>query len=408
MNLVFINHMHPVTPHVSGMRAWYFAREMAGLGHRVVQICQWREGTEPAPEPGQLPQRLRSHDWAEPLLLAISPQPFMPLSRVRAAETAAPLRKLLVLWNYLRHSGVFTDFSEGVQPYLPVLAREFRPEATWGLFGNTDCWLIAQRLARLSGCPWVADMKDSWDVFMPKALRHVIALRFRDMSASTANAAFNARVLERWFSPKPAVVYSGADRCFGEAVPALLGEGLVRLTLTGSIPEKQSLDAFVDGLMCWLSRRPSAGSVQMEIVYAGGDGSKAQHALARLEGMAQVTVRPYLPLPALAALCRSAAINAYIRTPRGFHHKLLELLACGQPVLAFPGETEEAQQLAADSGGELFCPASHAELATALNLLLARPLAPVPLSTGRDSFTWTAQAIRLEQVFRQAIEGSGT
>ncbi len=42
MNLVFINHMYPATPQVFGMRAWFFAKELAKRGHRVVQLCEWR------------------------------------------------------------------------------------------------------------------------------------------------------------------------------------------------------------------------------------------------------------------------------------------------------------------------------------------------------------------------------
>ncbi len=86
--------MHPETPHVSGMRSWYFAREMAKRGHRVVQVSAWREGTEPAPQPALLAERLQEHDWAEPMLIAVQPQRRATCDRIRSAETPDLLRRL--------------------------------------------------------------------------------------------------------------------------------------------------------------------------------------------------------------------------------------------------------------------------------------------------------------------------
>jgi hypothetical protein len=394
--------MHPDTPHVSGVRSWCFAQELARRGHKVVQICQRRESTESAPEPKDLSELLRTHQWRTPLLIAIQPRSRIALDRIRSSATPVAVRKALVSWNYLRHSGMFTDFSDGVQPYLAVLAHEFHPQAVWGLFGNTDCWLIAQRLARLAGCPWIGDMKDSWEVFMRPGLRRVLARRFGDMAAATANAEFNARVLDRWFPTKRAVVYSGVDSCFLQAAPATLEDGVFRLTLTGSVHDVQSLHAFVEALAAWLEGSLAADRVRAEVVYAGADFAKVQPVLARLEGLARVVVHPYLPLPVLAALCRSAAINAYMWNPNGFHHKLLELLSCGRPVLAFPGETEESERLARISGGILQVCRGQGELKNALGAARQSRLVADAIGTNAGDFSWAAQALVLERLLQSA------
>lgn len=404
MNLVIVSQVHPQTPHVSGMRAWFFSRELAKRGHRVVQLCEWRQGTETAPPADQLVHQLQTHDWAKPLLLAVPPQQRVLFTRIRSPATPAMLRKALVTWSYLRYSGMFTDFSQATQPYLEVLAREFRPHATWGLFGNTDCWLIAQRLGRLSCCPWVADMKDSWEVFLRRPLRALIAKRFQDMAACTANAEFNAEVLERWFPPKPTVVYSGVDPCFLAEHSRSLKAGCFRLTLTGSVHDTDALGQFVEGLGEWLAQRaqsPSLSVPRPEVIYAGADFAKVGTALRPLQNLARVRVNGYLPLPELAALCRSASVNAYIWNPKGFHHKLLELLSCGRPVIAFPGETDESRRLALASGGELLCPDSKAALIATLDGLADRSDAFARVDGIQDAFTWTAQARRLEAVFFQ-------
>lgn len=406
MNLVFVNHMHPSTPHVSGMRSWYFAQELAKRGHRVVQVCEWREGAEPAPETHQLALLLQAHDWAEPLLLPIRPQSHRLLNRIRSARTPFMLRKGLVLWSYLRSSGMFTDFSSAVTPYLGALAQEFKPQVTWGLFGNTDCWLIAQRLSRMADCPWIADMKDSWEVFMRRPLRKVIARRFKDMAGCTANAEFNARVLEAWFPPKPAVVYSGVASCFHASAPGEQDAGVFRLTLTGSVHDVDGLQRFVGALMEWLrdlARSMDNGTTGVEIVYAGADSAKIASALRPVEDLARVQVKGYLPLTELAALCRSATVNAYIWNRQTFHHKLLELLSCGRPVIAFPGETNESRRLAEASGGVLVCPANEDELVHVLRRISDEETVAARPGNGQDLFSWGAQAERLEAVFVEAV-----
>ena len=69
MRLVFVSQVHPSTPHVSSMRCWYFARELAKLGHQVVQISESRDGADAVTDPDQFSGLLHTHDWAEPLLM---------------------------------------------------------------------------------------------------------------------------------------------------------------------------------------------------------------------------------------------------------------------------------------------------------------------------------------------------
>ncbi|MFM7470877.1 MAG: hypothetical protein ACKO5P_05135 [Nodosilinea sp.] len=411
MRLVFVNHMHPDTPHVSGMRAWFFARELAKRGHQVVQVCQWRGDTTSAPPADLLGPQLQAHDWQNPLLLAIQPQLRPVLNYIRSSHIPIGLRKALVAWNYVTYSGMATDFSQAVQPYLKVLAREFEPQATWGVNGSTDCWLIAQRLGHLATCPWVADMKDSWDTFIPSPLRGLLARRFCDMVASTANAEFNARVLDYWFPPRPVVIYSGVDPCFIEAPPLALSANCLRITLTGSVYNLGTLQGFVAGLRQWLETvalLPSTDVFKPEVIYAGASAATVAPILGSLSDLAQIEVRNYLPLSELAALCRSATVNTYLWNPKTFHHKLLELLSCGRPVIAFPGETEESRQLAVACGGELHCPSNPQELmATLDNLALGRMTvvkATQPgAQSGQKAFTWAVQANRLETVLQQVV-----
>jgi hypothetical protein len=405
MNLVFVNQMHPDTPHVSGMRSWYFARELARRGHRVVQICEWRYGTKVAPPLDDLDEHLRSHNWSEPLLLAVKPKPRYLLNLIRSAKTPAPLRKAFISWSYLRRSGVFTDFSDAAQPYLPLLAKQFQPTAIWGIFGNTDCWLIAQRLSQLSICPWVADMKDSWEVFLRKPLRSLLARRFADMGGCTANADFNAQVLLRWFEPEPFVVYSGVDTCFQYATPWLRTNDVLRFTLTGSVYELSKLHEMVAGFFEWLTNQESKTILNgrtIELIYAGASSDIVRPILSRLECLVNLQIHGYLPLPELASMCRSATANTYIHTEKGFHHKLLELLSCRRPVLSYPGETLESLNLADAAGNRLYCPSTKSDLIDALNQISQTSETETSNVPPSNEFSWESQSIKLEAVLSNA------
>src|SRR5687768_1490646 len=98
--VVVVNHSHPSMPHVSGMRAWQFARELAARGHQVILICEWREGVPPAPDANGLDEQLRRHDWSTPLVIPVKPTSVPLLDRVRSTGTGSMARKLLVVRSY--------------------------------------------------------------------------------------------------------------------------------------------------------------------------------------------------------------------------------------------------------------------------------------------------------------------
>jgi hypothetical protein len=408
--VVVVNHSHPSMPHVSGMRAWQFARELATRGHQVVLLCEWREGVPPAPDADGLDEQLRGHDWNAPFVIAVKPTPVPLLTRVRSTETGSLLRKLLVVRSYVTKSGMFTDFSDGAQPYLVSLARAFKPQAVWGTFGNTDCWLIAQRLARLSGCGWVGDMKDAWDRWIPSGLRTLVARRFQDMAASTANAEFNAVVLARWFRPRPVVVYSGVDsewiRSSSMRATERAGPEAFRVMLVGGLYDQQNIVRFLSGFEAWVQSVPPSDRPRISLCYAGSDAERMTPAVTGLSRNIRVDIRGYLPLSELASLCRGAAVNVYLWSPTGFHHKLVELLCCRRPIVTFPGERAESLALARQSGGSLKVCSNEGDLRAAFDAIWNGSLQPAGDAEQLQHLTWTAQADTLDGVLRRVAEST--
>ncbi|HUS14293.1 MAG TPA: hypothetical protein VM536_04655, partial [Chloroflexia bacterium] len=406
MRIVLVNHLHPSVPHVSGMRAWFFARELAARGHQVILICEWRPGAQAAPHPSDIGTQLDAHDWRSPLVVAIKPEVVAALARVRARETARLLRKMLVVWSYVRHSGMFTDFSRGAQPYLAPIAGRFKPTVVWGIAGNTNCWLIAQRLARLSGCRWVSDLKDAWDAWMPFGLRTLIARRFRDMAAATANSQFNADVFQRWFSMRPEIVYSGATEDWLGRSPSR-AEGF-RVMLMGAIYQRRNLERLVRGFAQWVQSVPAGERHQIVLCYAGSDAASVESATAELAGLVRVDIRGQVPLEALASLCRGAAVNMYLWSDATFHHKLIELLCHRRPIISFPGERPESVELAQRVGGSLSVCGDEGHLQNVLSQVWAGGLQPTGEPERLLPLTWASQADLLEATLRRAATEAPT
>lgn len=404
MRAVFVNHLHPATPHVGAMRVREFARAMAARGHRVVLLTADRPGGEAPPSPESLPAALAGHDWGRPFPLACPPLPAPVLEAQRAGRLPRPLRRAVLAWHFLVHGGVFPDWTAGSRPYWPVLARHFRPEVTWGTFGNSDAWRIAQGVARLSACPWVADVKDAWDLFIPAPFRPLLARRFADAASLTGLSEGYLAHTGAFFPQPRQVVYSGFPAALLEQ-PGPTGPAF-RVTVTGSLYSDAGADALAEGVRLWLAKAPPDIRETAVFTYAGGDRRRMERAAGRLDGLCRLDLHDFLPLDALVALQREAFLNVYARlvgSADAFHHKLFELLAAGRPIACIPEEMPEATALAAAAGGAVISCADPSALAAALAGAWSDRAVPPAPPAGLAPFTWEGQAGRLEAVLRDAM-----
>jgi glycosyltransferase involved in cell wall biosynthesis len=261
----------------------------------------------------------------------------------------------LTAWYFLRYSGVYWDWSEAAREIEGIVAAQFRPEIVWATFLPSDALVIAQRLAKRAGCPWILDLKDAWSYRLPRGLRHLIARWFRDANGITANSRFHGTQGEQWFKKGATTLYDGISDAFLKARPSLM-DNLFRIMLVGSTYGKARLISFLEGLRNWLLTLPEGARASVRLTYAGSDSAAVRLACDQtglLKDLCEVEILGYLPLVQLADLCASASVNAYLWLPSTFHHKLLELLACGRPVIVFPGENDEASALASKLSGDL-------------------------------------------------------
>jgi hypothetical protein len=211
MRLVFVNHAHPATPHVSGMRLWYFAQAMARRGHEVILLTGASPTIAASPQRAvEISKMLAGHDWSKPFVLEVVPSAMWSVDVVRRNAVPAIVRKALTAWSFVVRGGVFADWTRPAYAIAKELTEVFRPDLVWATFGNTSNLALAQRVAQYSKCAWVADIKDSWSAFIPAALRSFMAWRFRNAAGVTANAQHHLQVAARWLHfRRSCVVYSG-------------------------------------------------------------------------------------------------------------------------------------------------------------------------------------------------------
>ncbi len=401
MRLLFVNYMHPDVPHVSGMRLHYFAKALARRGHQIVLLTRSKDDESEPLSLQTVETELRNHDWASPYHLPTQPINTWSLRKIRDPASPRLMRQLLILWNYPFGKGLFSDWSAGSRIYWPLLAKEFRPQVTWGTFGNVDAWVVARGIAKEASADWVMDVKDGWESFIPRGFRHILAWRFQDAAAMTANSQFFGEQFEQWFPHNATVIYSGADDNWFKAKEQ--DDDAFQITMIGSVYSDEHLERFLAGLEQWVNGLPEIPNRRIRFSYAGGDNERVRLACKTIEKSCEIEIYGYLPQETLAELCQSSTVNVYIWQSSGFHHKVLELLCARRPIISFPGEHEEARALAAEVAGQLYACEDSPALIAALDEICNKDSELIEYKSKLKQFSWTYQAELLERVFETAV-----
>jgi len=401
MNVLMINPVHPSTPHISAARAWRFAQELAHRGHRVVLVTSDRTGhfVEGCP-------RFESHNWREPFVYSCG-----SLSQVESGrQLPRLLRKGATAAAMFLDGGIQGDWVRASVRAAAGFKSAFRPDIVWATFGAMEAVFAAKRIAKEAECPWVLDVKDNWELYVPRGIRRLIAMRTGGFSALTANSQLTAKVAARWYGAPPVVIYSGVEQDF---YPANGGDECNRkefvVNLIGSVYDSDRLSEFFRAMQSWIQGLGSSERATVVVRYLGGDEKKVEAAAARNLPDCRIDVIGFVPVDRLAKICKAAAVNVYIAFHLTFHHKLLELLACGRPVLAFPSEHPESIGLVSEVGGDMVIADSADALVKALRRILtdwaAGTIGGEIVDSGQR-FSWPNQAADLERVLLSVCASS--
>lgn len=398
MNVLMVNAVDPATPHISGVRAWRFSQELATLGNRVVLLCAGDQV-----QSDRVDVLVRGHEWQEPLVIAL------PDASEPDKSSIHLLRKARTALDLLRFGGRRLNWLKQATDRITDDISAFRPDIVWCTFGLLESVFAAKRIAVKFGCPWVLDVKDNWELYVPRGLRGLMNWRIKGWSAISANAMLTSAMAAKWQRSSSTVVYSGVDSGFyptHEVLRARSTEFVINLI--GSIYLPKRLAEFFDGIRFWLDRVPSEERAKVTIRYIGNDSELVKHTAMQHLPRTNLEVEGYVPIAQMAQLCKSAAINAYIAFSATFHHKLLELLATGRPVVAYPSESKESIDLAASFAGNLIVTESPEALSQVISEIYGRwQTGDSTVSAPSDrAFSWPSQAQLLEHVLLNAINAN--
>jgi hypothetical protein len=400
MNILMINPTHPATPHISAVRAWRFSQELSRRGHRVMLLT----GTPADAETAAI-EPLLSHDWSQPFVLVCGLTPFEGVTSTRNRV----MRRARTAVRMLRHGGRQGAWVRDAVRAVGQARQAFAPDVVWCTCGMLESAFAARRIAAQARCPWVLDVKDNWESLVPKGIRHLMTWRIRGWTAMTANARLNSDLATKWQGTTPSVIYSGVELDFFPSPDEAHARPLeFSVNLVGSIYSSDKLGRCFEGLGAWFEHLAEDQRSRVTLRYIGGDAEHVAAAARRHLPQVALHLPGYLPVGEMARLCKAAAANIYIANPSTFHHKLLELLACGRTVIAFPSERQESTELATALGGGLVVansPEAVASILTTLHASWQAESAPAPRRDAARHMSWPAQAGTLEQVLSRVVDG---
>jgi hypothetical protein len=397
MRAVFINHCPPNMRHVCAVRMREFACAFALRGHQVILFTESLGDNFSNVSPENLPTALSQHDWKQPYYLSIKPIPDRMLSRLRDGELGWVLRKAIITLSYVFKNGLYEDWQRGAEPYLIPLSDAFVPEIIWASFGNTGVWNIAQRLSKYTGCPWVADIKDNWQNFIPFGLRKLVASRFKNAGHMTSFSKSHMVESNLWFQQNKTPIYSGFDNAILDINVPVLNDTF-EILLTGSIYGQDDFQTFIFGLEHWLRNRDSKKPVRF--IYAGNDHQRVQNGVQNLRSLCEIHIKEFLDIGDLLVAQRHANINAYIRLPSRFHfhHKAIELMAAQRPIICFPKEVDETIEIIRQIGGALYSCGSIEDVSKGFDTAY-KNLDGETNNSILSEYSWQGQASVLEKIF---------
>ena len=405
MRVVLVSHCHPETLHVCATRMREFAHALTKRGHEVILFTENLAGQPTDIFPDQAARAIQDHNFSTPLFLASEPKGYPLIKKLRAQTLPWGLRQAVVVWYYFQHFGVFTDWRTGSQLYITTIAEHFKPDIIWATFGNTDCWNIARDLARAAKCPWIADAKDPWETFIPAIFRNYLANCFSDSAAMTAFSQFHASDVQKYFGKQAAVLYSGFS--VAQIAPSSTpNPDEITVSLTGAIYDEQALRQLIQGIRSWLMELPEEKRTNVCLIYAGQDSDEVATATADLLKICRIDIKRFIPFEELRQIHRHAIANIYIKCNRTFHHKTIEMLSAGRPLICYPQETEEAIEIARSTSVPLLSCDSPEQIPEALDQSLNIGQIDVEEDGGLRELTWESQASKLEEIFLNAMKQS--
>jgi glycosyltransferase involved in cell wall biosynthesis len=287
----------------------------------------------------------------------------------QAADTASwkgagprgPLRRFAEKWLLVPDKHV--RWTAAAFPRALGLLREGRADAIYTTSPPASAHLLGLALARLTGKPWIADLRDPWTLeplgwflraggarlSLERRLERSCFDRSSAIVASTPEAAVRYEEIYPASARKVHAIPNGYDaaeieearasvsRC---AALAGVGDDVFVMSHTGTFFRHTDVPAFPKGLLdavAALAREGRLSPRRFRLVFAGSLHPEAARAVASYDLGALVSMTgPVAHIDALRIMARSDLLFLYDpnREARYYvHGKLYEYLAAGKPIL---------------------------------------------------------------------------
>jgi hypothetical protein len=235
------------------------------------------------------------------------------------------------------------------------LLRRKKFDAIYSTSPPETSHLIARRLARMSGLPWVADFRDPWmnlHLFRPPTPVHACIHRrmertvIRDAGIVVTNQWHFERMARQVDGRRRLTIISnGYEREDVEALEGVVpGSDTFRITHAGMLTQKRSAEPFLRGLKRFIDDTPgAAGTVRVTFI---GPREDLNDAMAReLDLSAVVTFRDTVSHEEALRLERASHILLLIKHVDELYRgiipgKAYEYLGARRPILALVPDGE--------------------------------------------------------------------
>lgn len=395
MRLVLVNPLHPESGLVGAVRFWRLAEELARIGHRVVMLCGSHCGLD---TPATLADRLEDHDWSRPLTVAFGNDSRLDPHGTGGSDERSVFGKLRTAWALAVKGGPFWRWRAEARGFHVVLRDRFQPDLCYATFGNLDTLGIARELASACRIPWVMDIKDPADAFLPASIRPWLMRRYTDAAAVTLNADFQRDHNAVWCRPDAETLYSGVE----DNVAAVMAVDPRNFALVGSIYDDQALAMLLRGL----ARYAAGQANDTKLTYFGRETERVRSVAVSVGVGSSVECAGMIERTTMLRRCAAAAAVCYIGHAGTFHHKLLELAGLGRPLIVCPSESREGASLIERYKVQFTASSDEAALACAFES--AAHASRLDTTDLRRDFGWPAIARRLEAMFTRVLSKTAT
>jgi glycosyltransferase involved in cell wall biosynthesis len=349
-HVAIVSFGYPPIPHVCGTRASMMARELVRLGHEVTVVTvDWRPNGDAAPEP-ELPRviRIDPRRWHPAFRVDRPPFTTEPPQAGAGARRAFRVLRRIVAW------GPFENWARAALDAL-VAQHARRPiDVVWAIHGDDSSHEVAFRFHRRTGVPWVADFKDPWNMFHPRASWELQWLatwrRLRTASSITEAAHIQAERDARFGRPTH-VVWSGYDADLMADTPSRApGSGFCLVYAGHVAPKQHDEDAIARMLRRWRDTRGAEAPIQLH--FFGMDEAPLLLRALDARGVRDlVRFHPFVDRREVFALLKGAHALVMLATrwsPSGgsVGMKELEYFAAGTPVICLGRMLDEIRGVA--------------------------------------------------------------